>query len=44
MFGSKLKSDDVKSEIIAYVKILETNYASKINLLNQQLQKTKKEF
>jgi len=27
LFGSKLRSDDVKSEIIAYVKILETNYA-----------------
>ncbi len=27
LFGSKLKSNDLKGEIITYVKILETNYA-----------------
>jgi hypothetical protein len=44
LFGSKLKTEDLKGEIMTYVKILETNYATKMGLLNRQLQKMKKEL
>lgn len=44
IFNSKMKVEEVKEEIVLYVKALETNYTDTIKELREHLDKEKVKF